>query len=261
MNIIVCVKQVPDTEARIRISGDGRSIDESDINFVVNPFDEYAVEEALRIKEAKGGEVTLLCAGKERATSALRNCLAMGADKAILIKDDVLDRSDSLAIAKALANVIRKRPHDLVLFGRLGVGTDNGQVGQMVAELLNIPHAGVVVKLEVFEGKIRAHREIEGASEVMEATLPAVVTAQKGLNEPRYASLKGIMMAKKKEITMLTAADAGLAPGELGEAGSKVRSEKMTLPPQRAGGKIVAGDPPEAARELARLLRQEAKLI
>ena len=261
MNIIVCIKQVPDTEAKIRIAGDGRSIDESDINFIVNPFDEFAVEEALRIKEAKGGEVIAISVGKERAAQALRTCLAMGVDRGIHIKDDEFERSDSLTVARALAATISAMSYDIILFGKLGVGADNSQVGPMVAELLNIPHAGVVVKLELTEGRLKAHREIEGATEIIEASLPAVVTAQKGLNEPRYASLKGIMMAKKKEIVVKSAGDAGLSPEEMGEKSAKIKVVKLNLPPARAEGRLVGGDPPEAAKELARLLREEAKII
>ncbi len=261
MNCIVCMKQVPDTEAKIRISGDGKTIEESDVNFIVNPFDEFAVEEALKIKESKGGEVVLITAGKERATAALRTCLAMGADRAVLIKDDALERSDSLTIARALASVIETMQYDIILFGKMGVGTDNGQIGPMVAELLSLPHIGVVVKLEVMDGKVKAHREIEGASEVVEAALPVIITAQKGLNEPRYASLKGIMMAKKKEIAIKSLSDVGLKAEEVGESGTKIRCVEMTLPPARVGGKLIDGEPHDAAKELARLLREEAKII
>ncbi len=261
MNIIVCIKQVPDTESKIRISQDNKSIDESNINFVVNPFDEYAVEEALKIKEAKGGEVTLISAGKEKVTAALRSCLAMGADKAILIKDDLFDTSDSFTIAKALTATIKSLNYDLILFGRLGVGTDNGQIGPMVAQMLDLPHIGVAVRLELKNGTIVAHREIEGATEVVESKLPAVVTAQKGLNEPRYASLKGIMMAKKKEITLKSSSEVGLQPGEMGEEGSKLRIEEISLPPERPAGKIIEGEPEEAAKKLAQLLREEAQVI
>lgn len=261
MNIIVCVKQVPDTESKIRIAQDNKSIDESNINFVVNPFDEYAVEEALRIKEAKGGEVTLISAGKEKVIAALRTCLAMGADKAILIKDDLFDTSDSLTIAKALSSTIKDLPFDLILFGKLGVGTDHGQIGPMVAQLLNLPHVGVVVKLELKNGMLVAYREIERAMEIIESSLPAVVTAQKGLNEPRYASLKGIMMAKKKEITINEASEAGLSSAEMGEEGAKMKVEEIGLPPERAAGKIIEGEPAEAAQKLAQLLRQEAHII
>ncbi len=261
MNIIVCIKQVPDTETKIRIAQDGKSIDENNVNFIVNPFDEYAVEEALKIKEMKGGEVTLISAGKERVSTAIRTCLAMGADKAILIKDDLFDKSDSFTIAKAISSVIKGLPFDLILFGRLGVGTDNGQIGLMVAQLLNLPHIGVAVKLELKDGAIIGHREIEGAVEIMQSSLPAVVTAQKGLNEPRYASLKGIMMAKKKEIVIKTAADVDLQPSELGEEGAKMKVDEINLPPARPEGKIIEGEPMEAVQELTRLLRQEAQII
>jgi electron transfer flavoprotein beta subunit len=261
MNIIVCIKQVPDTESKIRISQDNKSIDESNINFIVNPFDEYAVEEALKIKEAKGGEVTLISAGKEKVTAALRTCLAMGADKAILIKEDLFDGSDSLTIAKALTATIKNLNFDLILFGKMGLGTDNGQVGPMVAQMLDLPHIGVVVTLELKNGTVIAHREIEGATEVVESTLPAVVTAQKGLNEPRYASLKGIMMAKKKEIIVKSAEEAGLQSTEIGEEGARLKVEEITLPPERPAGKIIEGEAAEATKKLAQLLREEAQVI
>ena len=262
MELMVCVKQVPDTETRIRIGADGRSIDESGVTWVVSPYDEYALEEALRLREAAGeGEVTVLTIGPERATSALRTCLAMGADRAVHLCDDAVVGSDSLGIATLLATLLRDRPFDLILLGHQGVGTDNSQVGPMLAELLDRPHVGVVDRLEVKDGQVRAHRQVEGAREVFEAPLPAVITAQKGLNEPRYASLKGIMAAKKKPVDTVTLADIGLSSDAFGETGARVRWVGLELPPPRSEGRILEGEPEQVAAELVRLLREEAKVI
>jgi electron transfer flavoprotein beta subunit len=250
VKIVVCIKQVPDTEARIKIGPDKRSIDPTDVNFVLNPYDEFAVEEALRIKE-KGneGEVTLICIGPERSTSAIRTALAMGADKAVFLKTEETD-IDSFAAARALADVLKDMEYDLILFGKEAVDDGNQQVGPMVAELLNLPCVTVVTKLDITDDKVVAEREVEGGLEVVEATLPVVITAQKGLNEPRYPSLRGIMMAKKKPIEEREAA--------LVE--SKLKILSMEYPPARKAGKIV-GEGKEAVPELVRLLRGEAKVI
>jgi electron transfer flavoprotein beta subunit len=262
MKIAVCIKQVPDTEAKIRIAPDHRSIDESGINYVISPYDEYAVEEALRIREKQGGEVVAYSVGDDRAAAGLRTVLAMGADRAVHLKDAAFEGSDALGISRILAAALRPEKHDLVLLGKQGVGTDRGQVGPRLAELLDLPHVSVVVQLKLEGGRLEAHREIEGAHETVESPLPAVVTAQKGLNEPRYASLKGILAAKKKEIKVLAAGDLGLDASTVGAAGAGTIWEKLELPPARSAGRILKDmDPAQAAAELVRLLREDAKVI
>jgi len=262
MRIAVCIKQVPDTEAKIKIGADGRSIDEAGVNLVVSPYDEYAVEEALRLKEKHGGEVVAYAVGDDRAATALRTILAMGVDRAVHLKDAAFAGSDGLGISRILAAAMRPEAFELILFGKQAVGTDRGQVGPRVAELLNLPHVSVVVALLVEASTLRAEREIEGATEVVESPLPAVITAQKGLNEPRYASLKGILAARKKEIRVMGAADIGVDPATVGAAGAGEVWEKLELPPGRSEGKILKEmDAASAAKELARLLREEAKVI
>jgi electron transfer flavoprotein beta subunit len=264
VNIIVCIKQVPDTEAQIKIAPDGKSIVKDDVKWVMNPYDEFAVEEALRIKEKFGGEVTVIGLGPKRVTESLRTALAMGADKAVLISDPAAEGSDALATAKALAAVIKSMKYDLIFAGQRGVDDDMGLVGATLGEFLGIPHLPIIVKVEVGQdGKsVKVHRPVEGQTLVIESPLPALITAQKGLNEPRYASLPGIMKAKKKPLEEKTLASLGLNPGEFGEGARKLKIVQLTPPPQRKAGKIVAGDSPEAkAAELARLLRQEAKAI
>lgn len=262
MNSIVCLKQVPDTEARIKIAGDGSGIDESDVQMVVNPFDEYAIEAALQLKEQAGqGTVTLVSQGGEGTAAALRTGLAMGADSAVLLKDDAFEGSDSLGVARILAAAISSMEYDVVLMGKHGVGGDNNQVGPMVAQLLDLPHVGTAVKLEVTDGKAVVHRAVEGAVEVVESPLPAVITAEKGLNEPRYASLKGIMMAKRKPIDERDAAALGVDPATVGDAGARLVPLKLELPPSRPAGRVIEGEPAEAVRELVRLLHEEAKVI
>lgn len=249
MNILVCVKQVPDTETRIKIAGDKKSIDPTDINWILNPYDEYAVEEALQIKEKLGDTtVTVISVGPERTVSAIRSALAMGADEAVLVKTDQL--LDSLATAKALASAIKEMEYDLILFGKQGVDDDNLQVGPMVAELLNLPCVTFISELNLENGKATAIREIEGGSEVVETTLPAIFTAEKGLNEPRYPALRGIMMAKKKTIQQK----------QIDIASPKIEIVNVAYPPTRAGGKIV-GQGVDAVPELVRLLREEAKVV
>ena len=196
---IVCIKRVPDTEARVRIASDGVSLDPSGVKFVLNPYDEFALEEAIRLKEEAGeGSVTALCLGPKEAAEQLRTALAMGADEAVHVV--AAPSHDGLVTARALAAEIRGREYDLLLFGKQAVDDDNMQVPAMVAELLGLPCATVVVEMEVSGGHVVARREVEGGHETVEFDLPGVVAAQKGLNEPRYPSLKGIMAAKRKPL-------------------------------------------------------------
>lgn len=261
MNSLVAVAYVPDTETKIRIGADGASIDESEVKWIVSPYDEFALEEALKIKEAKGaGSVTVVSVGPERAKTGLRECLARGADEAVWVNAGGARYLDALATAKAIAAVAKKGSFDFLWFGQKGVGYDESLVGPMVAELLGVPHVGSVVGLEVGEGRVTAHREIEGAHEIIECALPAALTAQKGLNEPRYASLKGIMAAKKKAIAEEKLADLGIPESE--PAGAKTRWRRLELPPSRQAVRLIpADDPAAAARELVRFLREEAKVI
>jgi electron transfer flavoprotein beta subunit len=259
MKIVVCVKQVPDTETRIRVAPEGNAILEQDLNWIVSPFDEFAIEEALRIKEARGGEVVLVSVGPDRALSALRTGLAMGADAAVHVKDSALDAADTLATARALAAAVKGlAPFDLVLTGQQGVGGDNSQIPGLLAELLDLPQVTVAVKLEVQDGKALVEREVEGARETWETSLPAVISAQKGLNEPRYASLKGIMAAKKKPIEVKDAAALGLDPSAIAPL---TRVVALELPPARPAVRMIEGDPDAQVNELLRLLHEEAKVI
>jgi electron transfer flavoprotein beta subunit len=256
MKIIVCIKQVPDTETKVRIASDGASLAEADVNWIVSPYDEFAIEEALRQKEKAGGEVVLMALGPDRVATALRTGLAMGADSAVHLK---VEAADTLGTARALAAAIRKAgAADLVLTGQQGVGGDHSQIPGLLAELLDLPQVTTVVKLEVADGKVRAEREVDGGKETWEASLPAVISAQKGLNEPRYASLKGIMAAKKKPIEAWDAGALGLGEADLQP---QTRVSKLELPPARAAVKMIEGDADTQVRELLRLLHEEAKVI
>ncbi|MEX2282247.1 MAG: electron transfer flavoprotein subunit beta/FixA family protein [Gemmatimonadota bacterium] len=249
MKSVVCIKRVPDTEARIRIKDDKTGIDPAGIKFVISPYDEFALEAAIRFKEAKGtGEVTVLSVSDGAAAEQLRSALAMGADKAILLKGDTT--LDGMSTARALAAEIQPQSPDLVLFGMKGVDGDQQQVGPMVAELLGLPCVTVVAELEIEDGKIVCHREIEGGVEIVEVALPAVVTMTKGKFEPRYPSLKGIMAAKKKPLEE--------KPAQLGPVRVQVRG--LAYPPDRPPGRIV-GTGVDGVTELVRVLRDEAKVL
>lgn len=262
MKVIVLMKQVPDTETKVQVKPGETSISTEGVTYVINPYDEYAIEEALKIVEAKGaGEVALVSLGGDKAQEALRTGLAMGADKAVHLNDPAFLGGDAHSIAVALAKAVKKMEYDLILCGKQAIDYDNHQVGVRVAELLGIPHVAVVTKLELQDGKAVAHREIEGGSEVVETPLPAVITCQKGLNEPRYASLKGIMKAKKKPLDVKKPADIDASPDEVGQAGAKAVVLTMTPPPERAAGRVVEGEPENAAKEVVKLLREEAKVI
>jgi len=259
MKIIVCMKQVPDTAARITVTGDGKGIETGDLSYVVNPYDEYGVEEALRIKEKLGGEVVVISLGPDRATEAIRTCLAMGADRAIHLKDDAFGEADPFVTAKVLARVISEMEYDLIFCGKQAVDDNAAFVGPALAEFLGVPQATVITKLTPDEdGKtITVEREVEGGKEVLEIPLPALVTTQKGLNEPRYASLPGIMKAKKKEIKVVDAASLGIAD----EPAAKVKAQSWSPPPERKAGKKIPGEPAEAVKKLVRLLKEEAKAL
>ncbi len=260
MNVYVFVKRVPDTESKIRINRETNRVSDDGLNFVLSPYDEYAVEEALRLREAQGGKVTVFSVGTEEARVVLKKCLAMGADEAVLIEDDHPETYDGLRTAKIIAAVLKGKyaDFDLLLFGKQSVGADNGQVHTMVADILDLPQANVVTKLEITEDKGTAVREIEGASEKIIFSLPAVISAQKGLNEPRYETLKGIMMAKRKEIPILTLNDLGIKEEELSPM---IKIVKLDNPPSRAAGTVIDIEPEAAAKKLVQYLHEEAKLI
>ncbi|HET7276260.1 MAG TPA: electron transfer flavoprotein subunit beta/FixA family protein [Longimicrobiaceae bacterium] len=249
MKSIVCVKRVPDTETRIRIAGDGQSIDPAGVKFVLNPYDEFAVEAALKHKEEAGeGEVTVLSVGAAESAESLRTALAMGADQAVLLKTDAAP--EGLAVASAIAAEVEGREYDLLLFGMKAVDDDLQAVGPMVAQLLGIPAVTVVTEFSAADGKITAHREIEGGTEIVELSAPCVITLTKGSYEPRYASLKGIMAAKRKPLEEKDA--------QVGDSGTRI--EELKLPAERQPGRIV-GEGPDAVPELLRLLREEAKVL
>jgi electron transfer flavoprotein beta subunit len=250
MDLLVCLKRVPDSAAKIRVAADGKGIDPAGVEHVISPYDEIALECAIRIKEAVGaGSVTVVCFGPPEATKEIRQALAMGADKAIHLKDPGGSRGP-LGVARVLADAIRGRTFDAILFGRQSIDADNSAVGIIVARLLDLPVVSLVTKLELKDGKGIAHREAEGGTEVVEVNLPAVFTAQRGLAEPRYPSIKGIMMAKKKPIEEIA------APAPSG----RLEIEKLSPPPDRPPGKIV-GKGKDAVPDLVRMLRQEAKVI
>lgn len=257
MNIVVTLKQTFDTEAKIVIGANG-AIDATGVNLVMNPYDEFAVEEALKLKEAFGGEVTVVSTGGERTQEAIRTALAMGCDQAVLVSDPTIESPDEWMAAEVLAKAIATIPYDIILGGRIAVDDGSSQVAVRVADILNIPSVSSILKLDVDGDKATVIREIDGGTEVIEVSLPAVLTAQKGLNEPRYPSMMGIMKAKKKEIKILTLADLGTSAADLPR---KMSVAKFSLPKARTAGKKITGEAPDAAAELAKLLREEAKVV
>jgi len=250
MKIAVCVSHVPDTATKVKIGQDGKSIDQNGVTYIINPYDEFAVEEALKTKEKIGGdtEVIVLSVGSEKSKETIRKALAMGADKGILLKNE--NEFESFGVAKALSTEIKNLGCDLVFCGKQSVDYDNTITGQLIAEMLGYSCITVVVKLDIDGNKIKAETEIEGGREVVESELPAVITTQKGLNEPRYASLKGIMAAKKKVIEE--------KPVKSSE--KMIEVLKMNLPAPKQAGRIVGTDS-SAVPELVKLLHEEAKVI
>ncbi len=262
MDIVVCIKRVPDTaEADISIDKSGKDIDKSGLVFDLNEWDSYAIEEAILLKEKLGGTVTVLSVGGEESNESLRKCLAMGADDAIRLADPAFNGSDGYATAKILAEAIRKVPYDLILTGTQAEDDGYGQVGVAMAELLGVPHASLVNHIEVQEKKVKAHRELEGGlEEVVEIDLPALLTIQTGINEPRYVSIMGIRKVAKKEIKTLRASDLNLKPEEVGLTGSDTRLEKIFLPPVGEGAEILEGKSEEVALKVFDILKDKGGL-
>lgn len=260
MNIFVCVKQVPDTETKITPTGDGSYIETTGIKWIMNPYDEFAVEQALQIQAANAGStVTVLRVGSAKDTESLRTAMAMGADDAFLVEAG--DNLDSYSIAKALKGAIEKsgKTPDVILTGKQAIDDDCLQVPQILATMLNLPSVSVVVGYEGSATEVTVKREIEGGSlEVYGVKLPAVIACNKGLNTPRYASLPGIMKAKKKPLTTLSLADVGVS-----EADQRVKYSNFSLPTEKPAGKKFVADGNEAAivKDVVGLLRTEAKVI
>ena len=259
MKSLVCLKQVPDTETQIKVKPDGTGIVTDGIKYVINPYDEYSVEEALRLKERfKAGEVVILSVGPDRATEAIRTALAMGADRGIHINDASLNQGDPYVIAQALAGAAKQVEYDVIFCGQRAIDDDFGEAGAMLAELLQLPQVTLVTRVEVSEDKKTAtvERDIEGGKETVEVPLPCVLTSQKGLNEPRYASLPGIMKAKKKPIDQKTAADLAIS------AEARLEARNFAMPSERQAGKKYENmEPADAAKAVVVALRNEAKVI
>jgi electron transfer flavoprotein beta subunit len=262
VQILVCVKQVPDTEAKVMVADDGVSISERDITFIMNPYDEFAVEAAVRIKEATPDvTVALATVGPPRADDALRLGLAMGADSAVRVWDEALAAVDGSSVAMILEAVARSIGYDMVLCGRIAIDDAMGEVPLRLAARLGLPHANAVTELSLEGGTVRARCEVEGGTQVVELPLPALVTTQKGLNEPRYPAIPAIMKARRMAIETHTLASLGLDVGQVAAA-TRTRVDGLALPPARGAGHVIDADTPEeAARELARLLRDEAKVL
>ncbi len=264
MRIAVCIKQVPDTEASMKVAQDGLWIDDEDLPFVINESDEYALEEALRLAEATAGEVVVFSLGPERVRQALRKALAVGAARAVHLKDEAFLGGDALATGRALAGAIASGEFDLVFTGSQSADAGYGATGSIIAGHLGWPHAWLVMGVELDEGagSLEVTREMEsGLNELLRIELPAVIEVQAGINRPRYASLRGIMQAKKKEIASPGPAELGLDPQEVGAAGSRLEVLSIAFPETGAGAKMLEGEPQAVARELVERLQREAKVL
>ena len=257
MEIIVCVKHVPETaEAEVTIDESGKRIRTEDLVYDINEWDDYALEEAVLLKEKHGGSITAITVGTEEADKTLRKCLARGADRAKRLADKAFEDSDAFATAKILHKTIQNLPFDLILTGAQAGDDGFAQVGGILAELLGIPHATMIKKIDVTEGSVRVNRELEGGLEqVMEIKLPAVLAIQTGINEPRYVSIMGVRKARQKELKVLTLADIGLKEEEVGASGSWITIEKMFIPPVEKEAEILTGGLDEIATKIAETLR------
>lgn len=248
MNILVCISRVPDTTTRILVGGDGVSIDTQGVKFIVNPYDEYAIEEGLKLREKNGGTVTAICVGPDSAKEQLRTALAMGVDKAVLVKTD--KSFDSFFVAKNISSIAKELNPDIILLGRQSIDYDSFQLPSYLAELLELPSVSVVSKLTIEGNKVTAERDVEGGKEIVETELPCIISAQKGLNEPRYPKLPDIMKAKSKPIEEKQPL----------ETENKVTILGMEIPSRKRIGKILS-DSDADIDEIVKSLHEEAKII
>jgi electron transfer flavoprotein beta subunit len=257
LDIIVCVKHVPETaEAELKIDSSGRGIERSGLVFDINEWDDYALEEAVRIKEKQGGTVTAITIGGDDSDTTLRKCLARGADKAIRLTDSKFNDSDGYAVAKILHSALKNLHFDLLLTGMQAGDDGQAEVGPILAELLKVSHATMVKKIELSPNTIKVNRELEGGlEEQLEIRLPALISIQTGINEPRYVSIMGIRKAMQKEIKLMTFADTGLSENDVGSAGSWLKIEKMFLPPVEKQAEFLKGTPDEIAGKITDLLK------
>lgn len=257
MNIYVLVKRTFDTEEKIVVSGG--KIQEDGAEFIINPYDEYAIEEAIQIRDAQGGKVVVVSIGNEDSEKQLRTALAMGADEAVLINtEDDLDELDQYAAAKILAEYLKDKEADLILAGNVAIDGGTGQVGPRVADLLGINYVTTITDLKIDGTSVTITRDVEGDAEILETSLPLLVTAQQGLNEPRYPSLPGIMKAKKKPLEELELDDLDIDEDDVEV---KVETVDIFLPPQKAAGRVLEGDIAAQVKELVQLLHSEAKVV
>jgi electron transfer flavoprotein beta subunit len=257
VNIYVLLKRTFDTEEKITLSNG--KINEDGAEFIINPYDEYAVEEAIQVRDAQGGEVTVISVGTEEAEKQLRTALAMGADKAVLINiEDDIENGDQFTTAKIIGEYLKDKNADLIIAGNVAIDGGSGQVGPRVAEILEIPYITTITKLDIENGNVSVIRDVEGDSETIEASLPLLVTAQQGLNEPRYPSLPGIMKAKKKPLEELELDDLDL---EEEDVEAKTKTIEIYLPAKKEAGKVLDGEISAQVTELVQLLRSEAKVI
>ena len=264
MKSLVLIKQVPNTDSPFRINASGTWVDESNLTYGLNDYDRYALEEMLRLKDAGSvAEVVGLTVGPERASTALRTCLATGADRAVHIKDDALASADPLSIARVIVAAVKDEGFSLILAG-LQADDDNAmQIGPFVARLLDRPCATAAMSLALQEnGVVRVERELENNRlQIVDLTLPAVITVQTGINEPRYASLKGIMAAKKKEIRTLTLADLKVDAGAIAASSARFRTVRLAPPPKAKGAEILSGPADQVAKELVKRIREKTGVI
>jgi electron transfer flavoprotein beta subunit len=256
MKIFVLMKRTFDTEEKIVINNG--QIDDSGAEFIINPYDEYAIEEAIVLRDKHDGEVTVVTVGEEEVEKELRTALAMGADKAVLLDSEELDELDQCTTATLLATYLKDQEVDIVIAGNVAVDGGSGQVGPRVAELLGIPQVTTITKLAVQDGVATIVKDVEGDEETIEVSLPVLVTAQQGLNEPRYPSLPGIMKAKKKPLQKLDLDDLDLDEGDVA---AKTTTVEIFLPPEKQAGKVLEGDSTTKVKELVALLKNEAKVI
>lgn len=257
MDVIVCVKHVPETaEADLKINSTGKGIEKTGLVFDINEWDDYALEEAVRLKEKFGGSVTAVTVGAEDADNTLRKCLARGADKAVRLTDPKFENSDGYVIAKILHKVVKDMPFNLILTGAQADDDSYAVVGPFLAELLGVPHATMVKKIELTGEVAKINRELEGGlQEIVEVKLPSVLSIQTGINEPRYVSIMGTRKAMQKEIKVMSLAETGLGESEVGEAGSWVTIQKMYVPPVEKLAEFLKGSPEEVASKIAGILR------